>query len=240
MKIGLVKKLFAALAFLKLDKFADKVYWNYFHGFKPASYATLEAIEKAFLDTNRTGVLKKGDYYEFGVFKGYSLYYAQMLSSRYYPQMNIYGFDSFEGIPELKEGDQKKEFYPGQFAVSKENVIRNIKRKGGDIKKIKLIKGFFYDSLNKKTKKKYIMKKASIINLDSDLYSSAVDVLKFCKTLLMKDTVILFDDWNSFSGEKPSGEERAFEEFLRTNKSIKVKKMFAYGWHGQAFKVVSI
>ena len=240
MKYKIIKIIFSILAIFGLDKIADKAYWNIYHGFKPASKATLVGIEKAFKITHDSGVLQKGDYLEFGVFKGYSIFHAQKLAKKYNTKMKLFGFDSFAGLPTLESKDAKKEFYEGQFSQSKKRVSGNIVRHGGNLKTIKLIEGFFSDSLNAKTKKKYEIKKASIVNIDSDLYSSAVDVLNFIKPLIMEGTILLFDDWNSMQGEKQSGEEIALKEFLKKNKSVKLKKLYSYGWHGQAFAVVNV
>lgn len=231
--------LLKTFTILHIDKPMDKIYWKFFHGFKPASKDTVLAIEKAFADAKKSGVLTKGDYFEFGVFKGYSIYSAQKLADKYSPNMRLFGFDSFAGLPELENNDLKNEFFTGQFAYSKENVARNIKNNGGDMKKILLIEGYFSNTLKDKVKKQYSIKKASIINIDCDLYSSTVDVLAFIKPLLLKNTIILFDDWFSFNGIKPSGEEKALSEFIKKYPLFKLEKLYKYGWHGQAFKVIA-
>jgi hypothetical protein len=60
------------------------------------------------------------------------------------------------------------------------------------------------------------MRKASIIWIDGDLYSSARDVLKFIQNFLQNGTIIIFDDWFSYRGSPALGEQRAFYEWIET------------------------
>ena len=56
--------------------------------------------------------------------------------------------------------------------------------------------------------------------IDCDYYSSARDVLNYIKPYLQKGTIIIFDDWYAFKGDKNHGEQKAFNEFLNKNKDI--------------------
>jgi O-methyltransferase len=219
----------------------DKVYRNFIQGFAPANMCCTHVIENAFTFAQENGTLSKGDYYEFGLFKGYSLWYAQKTANVFgEKKMKFYGFDSFEGLPVPEGIDNTDEFYPGQFACSKEQVVENITSHQGDMKTITLIEGFYDRSLKKELIKQYGMRKASIIFIDCDLYSSTKDVMEFIKPLLMKHTLLLFDDWNTFNGDMNKGESKAFSEFKKQYPNITFEKDFAFCWHGQAFRVKDI
>lgn len=59
----------------------------------------LLAIAKSF-KIQRNDLLQNHGYYEFGLFKGFSFWFAEKLSREYCNKdFKLYGFDSFEGLP---------------------------------------------------------------------------------------------------------------------------------------------
>ncbi len=233
--------MFAFLHIFRLDRVADTWYWNFLHGFRPTSRWQPKAIERAFEFVKKYRTLESGDYYEFGIYKGYSLFYAQKIALVHgVNTMRFFGFDSFTGMPKVSGSDAEGDFYEGQYACSKDNVVHNLASHGATMRDIILVQGFFQDSLTQNIIRKYTMRKICIAMIDSDLYSSAVVVLKFIKNLLMINSIIIFDDWNSFSGDNTKGERRALREFRQKFPSVKFQKLFSYGWHGQAFRVISV
>lgn len=195
-----------------------------------------------FTKAEKLGTLENGDYYEFGVFNGYSIYHAQQLmKKKNRTGMRFWGFDSFAGLPEIEEKDKGGVFYKGQYSYPKEDAIKNIVTHKGDMNSISLIEGFFSDSLTPSLISKQKMKKIAVAYIDCDLYSSTKDVLAFIRPLLMKDSLIIFDDWNSFLGEsKDKGEQLAFAEFREKNPNIHFASEFTYCWHGKVFRVTDI
>jgi len=154
--------------------------------------------------------------------------------------MRFFGFDSFAGIPKPTSIDANGDFYEGQFACSKKQVLKNLRRHGADLSQITLVEGFFRTSLVPKVYKKYHMEKIAIALIDCDLYSSTNDVLAFIKPLLQKNSILLFDDWNSFGGDPKKGQRRSVREFLKRYPEITFKRGFSFGWHGQMMLVVSV
>lgn len=237
MNTNLIKqKLF--LMFTKI-RFLERLYWRRIHGFKSLSYCAPGMLEKVFKKAKELGTLDKGDYYEFGIFNGHSLFNVQRIAKKYKKtKMNFYGFDSFAGLPAISKEDKNGYFYQGQYAYPKSEVIKNIIVHGGEMKNIKLIEGFFNRSLKKSLIKKYKMKKITIAYIDCDLYTSTKDVLAFIKNLFMKDSLIIFDDWNAFlEKSKDKGEQLALKEFQKVNPQIKFIPEFSYCWHGQVFRI---
>lgn len=175
----------------------------------------------------------KGDYYEFGVYKGDSIIPASIMAKNNNLKMRFFGFDSFNGLPNPRK--EEIEFEKGSFNVSKKYTINRINY--FKAKEIKLIKGFFEKTLNEKTKEDYKMEKAKIVYIDSDLYKSCKEALNFSKSLLQDGTIIMFDDWYCFGGKNNRGEQKAIKEWLLDNKDIKLNEFMSFSWTGKAFFV---
>jgi len=222
----------------RLNKLAHHIYYQYIHSFDTANRDVLPALEKSLSEVKKLGVLEKGDYFEFGVFKGYAFWHAQKTASQLgFDHMRFFGFDSFNGLPEITQPDQTShnEFYQGQFRCSKNQVEKNLNAKGVDWNKTFLIEGYFDTSLTQETKEKYSLAKVSLALIDCDLYASTVDVLAFLKEMLADGTILMFDDWNCFNKDDNRGQRRAFREFLASQRAWEAQPFFSYGLYGQVF-----
>lgn len=137
---------------------------------------------------------------EFGVDRGRTINYISKFT-----EDKVYGFDSFEGLPEKWRDGFDKGFFnrDGVLPEVNENVI--------------LIKGWFNETLEDfiKTQKK----KISFMHLDADLYSSTKYVLDTVKDYLDTDCIIVFDELVNYPGfDGDTGELKAFYEFITENK----------------------
>jgi len=150
----------------------------------------------------------RGDYFEFGVYKGRSLVLFYYLAKKIGLRIRFFGFDSFEGLPE-SEG---KVFTKGQFSFSQEKLKKYLE-KVGVMDDVFLIKGYYSQSLTKELFTDHQLNKASVIHIDCDLYISTKQVLSFIEPLLQNGTIIIFDDWGSFGNNDQLGQQRAFNEF---------------------------
>lgn len=136
-----------------------------------------------------------GLYLEFGVFKGSTINYI----AKSQPEKTIYGFDSFEGLPETWQEHYKK----GHFKLDKlPNVAQNVQ----------LIKGWFSDTLPPFTEK-IKDKKVAFIHNDSDLYSSTKTTLNCLKNNIQNGTIIVFDEYLNYPNWQEN-EHKAFMEFI--------------------------
>lgn len=138
---------------------------------------------------------------EFGVSSGTSINFISQFTKD-----KVYGFDSFEGLPEdWRDGFEKGKFdRKGELPQVNPNVV--------------LIKGWFKDTLPPFLQK-HKNQKVSFLHIDADLYSSSKFILDTLKDYLDKDCVVIFDElvnYDGFDGEK--GELKAFYEFLQENK----------------------
>lgn len=156
----------------------------------------------------------KGDYFEFGVYRGKSFVMAMKIAeSKSMQMMDFYAFDSFEGLP----NDEGEVFFKSEFKnpLLKFNTL--IVKAGCDIKKVNIIPGFYNESLKKTLPN---IKGAAIVHIDCDLYESTKDVLDFIGPFLIEGSIIIFDDWYSFSNRLDAesfGEKKAFNEWALSN-----------------------
>ena len=137
-------------------------------------------------------------FYEFGVWRASSFKYLIKVYKK------GYGFDTFTGLPEdwlLGSDIEKKGTYSS----------------GGNVPKIKggeFIVGKFEDTLpvffseSRPT--------ASVINFDADLYSSTICALNFSKSVMDKDTILIFDEF-IINESWEQDEFRALNEFCSNN-----------------------
>jgi O-methyltransferase len=178
-----------------------------------------------------------GDYLEFGVYNGSSLACAFNALNRVNAiHTRLFGFDSFEGLPQEASTDDEGVWYPGEFRMDYKFTRRFLTAKGVDWNRVSLVKGWFKDTLNDATVRQYGIRKASLIMIDCDIYSSAKDALSFCASLIGEQAVIFFDDWAGLAA-KNLGEKRAFEEFLAAHPEFTVRQFGTYSPNSQVFIV---
>jgi hypothetical protein len=136
---------------------------------------------------------------EFGVSGGGSINYISSFTTN-----KVYGFDSFEGLPEKwRDGFEK-----GAFNLNGDLPVVNTN--------VELIKGWFNETLEEFIKTKD--KKISFIHFDADLYSSTKYVLNILKNYIDTDCIIIFDELVNYDGfDGDTGELKAFYEFITEN-----------------------
>lgn len=131
---------------------------------------------------------------EFGVYRARTLNYLAAKTSQ-----TLYGFDSFEGLPEFwRDGIGKGAFALDGLPKVRSNVV--------------LVKGWFDDSLPKFLLDLNSSDPLSYLHIDCDLYSSTTTVLRLLAPRILPGTVIVFDEYFNYPGWQ-HGEFRAFAEF---------------------------
>lgn len=170
------------------------------------------------LDNNQ---MIHGEILEFGVFKGKSL---RQLSEHFNNQI-VYGFDSFEGLPE------------DWIMTSKEQTKGKIKHKKGHFdtthikynfkENVKLVKGFYDTSLPSWLEDNKITS-IKLLHVDCDLYSSTKTIFDNLNSYIVTGTIIVFDElypWSNYSKYDlwEEGEWRALKEWITDyNRSFKI------------------
>jgi hypothetical protein len=143
-----------------------------------------------------------GLYLEFGVASGRSL---RRLRSLIPKESRLYGFDSFQGLPEPWNG-----FRTGSFKTSIRPCLTNTE----------LVVGWYQDTVPPFVQKhqEYV----SLMHVDCDLYSSTQTVLWAFKDQIVPGTVAVFDELFGYEGFEQH-EYKALDEFIReTGKQFKV------------------
>lgn len=146
-------------------------------------------------DTLRNAVEKSpptGLALEFGVASGRTL--TVMAEAR--GQRKVFGFDSFEGLPEYWRWGFDVGSFSGEVPVVPGATV---------------IKGMFQDVLPGFLKKH--PGQLAVAHIDSDLYSSAISVLHQLRPRMVEGTIIIFDEYFNYPGWREH-EHRAWEEFV--------------------------
>jgi len=136
---------------------------------------------------------------EFGVYQGSTI---KQLRDTLPSTFELYGFDSFEGLPEDWVGTPC-----GKGYFSTDGIVP-------EIEGVKFFKGWFEDTLPDYKK---IAKPIGLLHVDCDLYNSTITVLYGLRELIMPGTVIVFDEWyynHTDIEEYRQHEQKAFYEWV--------------------------
>lgn len=114
-----------------------------------------------------------------------------------YPDETIFGFDSFQGLPEAWRADYQK----GHFAQDLPRVADNVR----------LVTGWFDQSLPNFLASHTA--DVSLLHIDCDLYSSTRTIFGTLGHLIRPGTLIVFDEYFNYPGWRDH-EHRAFMEFV--------------------------
>jgi len=187
------------------------------------------------------GAQLPGGYFEFGVSRGVTFSYAMRTMKDLFPHMPFVALDSFEGLPAPSGKDAVQGytsgFQAGEFACSREDFLSNVATAGGDINRVRIVEGWFDQSLAKGDHRIAGLGKVAAAWIDCDLYESTVPVLDFLTDRLSVGTVLLFDDWRCFRNLPDRGEQRACREWLEGNPQIALREFVDFGFHGVSFTV---
>jgi len=134
---------------------------------------------------------------EFGVYQGYTVGLIREALDESY---KVFGFDSFEGLPEDWENTI---CIKGYFSTG--GVIPNIDG-------VKFFKGWFEDTIPQ-----YLEEADTIglLHVDCDLYSSTKTIFDNLHPYIQKGTIIVFDEWCYNADPKYNDhEQKAFYEYV--------------------------
>ena len=233
------------LKFLKNNLFVQNLVGNIISFIPPyleLSISKYLAIKKALFITAHDATY--GSYLEFGVFTGSSFTFAMKANKKIEKifgkiDCEFIGFDSFKGFGEIEKGDENPSFKSEKFFVDEKKILKNIE-KCGKGQKLRIIKGFYKDTIKNKTTTDLKIDKSRVIMIDCDLKESTHLALEFIKPSIQEGTIILFDDYNYFKGNKDKGEYAAFSNFRKKYPEILFRKIFDFAYSGEAFIVCKI
>ena len=196
-------------------------------------------LEQAFMYTHDEQVA--GSYVEFGTGRGTSLLYAYEACRKHrFNDVRFFSFDSFQGFPEPKGVDRFfLRFKQGEVAFSRRLVERNLWLHGADRKRIELIEGWYEATLADEAGNHGKIGPARVVNIDCDLYDSALAALRFITPHLVSGSVLLFDDWLCYRADPAKGEQGAARRWLEEHPQMSLVPFRPYANVGQSFIVVA-
>ena len=180
-----------------------------------------------------------GNYHEFGCHRCRTFRMALLESSRHFLEnkMRFFAYDSFKGLPKVEQDHEfGSRWNEGALTTSKDEFKRLILESGFKLDNVKLIEGFYDTSLSSLNKEEiYSGEKASLINIDCDLYESAVPVFHHIEPLIQEGTILYIDDYFSgYKGNPQKGVSRALKEWEKSTK-WKLENYRDVGYAGRSY-----
>jgi hypothetical protein len=171
------------------------------------------------------------DLYQFGVASGLSLGFLRS----YFPRVQMWGFDTFTGLPNTTDTVQLKEWYRGRYDLHDSNKLGTAEAQlyrlqarmaAGHARGAQMLKGLFSETLRPALAAERGMKPAMYVDVDCDFYDSTLEAMEWMyrSELIVPGTLIGFDDWWTIPCATPegaawqpseTGEWRAFAELAR-------------------------
>lgn len=149
-----------------------------------------------FIAVKRTGKIA-GDIAEVGAYKGAS---AKLICEAK-GNKTLHLFDTFEGLPDLSNADNSKQFYEGQYNGAFEDVKNYLKK----YPRVRIYKGLFPSTAEPIKNNNF-----SLVNLDVDIYESTLNCLKLFYPRMSKGGIIISHDYVNAPGVR-----KAFDDFLK-------------------------
>ena len=167
-----------------------------------------------------------GDVLEFGVFKGASLIrfltFRNLLENDY--SRRIIGFDTFKEFPKQKRKEDNRFILEytkdAGKPILKKDLIKILENK--NFQNFQLVEGKVEETV-KNFLRKNVNLKISLLHLDMDVYNSTKFVLNKLYDKVVKNGIIVIDDYNTVEGAT-----KATDEFIKTKKIENLKKLSFY------------
>jgi hypothetical protein len=151
---------------------------------------------------------KSCSFVECGVAKGGALALMKYVASS---QNKVFGFDSFEGMPEVTKEDfgsynksDPKQWVGCNLSGGVENVKNTFKSLNISLDNVSFVKGYFENTISKE---KYNCGEIGILRLDADWYNSTKICLDELYDQVIEGGVVIIDDYGTFIGAKNAVDE---------------------------------
>ena len=179
-----------------------------------ASYSSLaNGVDGRLLRLLNAFASPERDIYQFGVFTGVGL---KKIADSVKNCGHLWGFDSFQGIPEESAGEHEswrgtgahshfgRGGYSAAHALGTTSLRTAMSKVAGIVghqERVSLIPGFFNESLNQRLLRTSKLQPALHVDMDADIYLSAAQALDwmFANRLLVPGSFLRYDDWPRFN-----------------------------------------
>src|SRR5712672_3665376 len=104
----------------------------------------------------------EGYYFEFGSHEARTM----RLAWRHFYHLfkwDFVAFDSFEGLPEIEAIDRQEIWQKGRLHTTEEEFVRIVTRAGMPHSRLHTVKGFYDQSLNVESQRKFLPRKAAVV-----------------------------------------------------------------------------
>jgi len=208
---------------MQLNNFETDKAFNYENGFYTTAREDRLGKFIAHYELYKKIINLPGAVIECGIFKGNSFFrlahFRDILETSY--SRKLIGFDIFGGFPKTDFEEDKKylnDFIEsaGQNGLSLHEMNAIMKHK--KINNYELVKGDINKTIPKYCKDNEHLKIA-LLHIDTDVYEPAVTILENMYDRVVKDGLIICDDYGVFPGET-----KAVDEFF-ANKGLVVQKL---------------
>lgn len=165
---------------------------------------------------------------EFGVCRGGTIRVIRNVLDK---SFKVFGFDSFVGLPEAWIDKDGVVVVPPEY-FSTNGVIP-------DVKDVKFYAGWFADTLPDYLK---IAEPIALLHIDSDLYSSAKEILWALNDYILPGTIIVFDEWfYKHDSRYDDHEQKAFNEWVKKfNIQYEIISFVDHTTSGEERKIIRI
>lgn len=160
-----------------------------------------------------------GEWAEVGVFKGATAFLLASLIKDLglSKKKNIYLFDSFKGLSKPNKLDNNIFFSQGDYFCSEQQVRNNLKK----FNFIKYKNNWIPYCFENCEQLKF-----SLVHIDVDLHDPTVKALEFFGPRIVKNGIIIFDDYGLYNAK---GTKLAIDKFYNKNKDFFIHWRLPYG-----------
>jgi O-methyltransferase len=150
--------------------------------------------------------------------------------------LHLWGFDSFEGLPEQADArDDHPRWQAGSLATAEARFHELCAEAEMGPRDYSVVTGYYSTTLVAGAPGPR-PETVAFAYVDCDLYSSTRDGLTFLEHRLRPGSVLAFDDYYCYAPSGPSGERLAAKEHFATSAWVLVPYIQC-GWHGMSFVV---
>jgi O-methyltransferase len=180
-------------------------------------FLRLSQLEKCVLQVLEDHI--PGDFIETGVWKGGAcIFMAALLLQKEEKDRCVWLADSFAGLPppnpdQFPADKDDIHYQYDTLAVGQEEVLANFSRYSIPLDQVKVLKGWFKDTLPFAP-----IQSLAILRLDGDMYESTIDALYYLYPKLEIGGFCIIDDWGAVPGCRKAVED--YRQVMQSNEQI--------------------
>jgi hypothetical protein len=182
----------------------------------------------------------RGSYLEFGLYRGASFAQFHHAFRRRKLHVPMFGFDSFEGMPQAHGPDADPGFRPyaaGHFSCTEAELRRELTRRRVPPERYTLIPGYYDRSLRPALYARPGLAAAAVVFLDCFYLESTRTALEFVTPIVQSGSLVMLNSYFRFKGHPAHGERGALEAWARDHPGFRLTEYARFGTAGIAFIV---